>query len=430
MSTLPKPEEKTLRGVAATLVRSLAYICGAHRDTKKQSAAAPRPRRILIINPAHLGDILLSGSIIPVLQSAYPGVEIGFAVGSWCETLVRGMPGVTFVHRVDHWWLNRSSQSRFPKLIRYFRTRRAALREIAGLQYDVCLCPYPFYAADMVFFAWQAGIPLRIAFSRSVFAAFASAVAEMPKSDFIHQGRVYAAILQPLAIPDEHLRKRKAALAPGSAEAESEVCGILGVAQLSKTSYHIVHIGSGNACKELSVGFWRSVAMQLSGADVLLFTGTGSREDKLIAEVIQGLDNCINACGRLSWSGFVAAVRGCRILYAVDTMAGHVAAAVGTRCVVVYSGIGGVARWRPDSDNCIVLTNHVACAPCHLPHGCSDMKCLSGVSPQDVLNAGMAFPADDLPLRSGQKIAPHLRGPAEHGLKFEGSGATPLVSSR
>jgi len=392
MSPSRKPVEKPLRRIASTLVRITARICGVQQETSEQLRSIPCPKRILVISPAHLGDTLLVGSLIPILQSAYPGVEIGFAVGSWCKALVRDMPGVAFLHVIDHWWLNRGSHSRLRKLLLYFSTRLVALREVRRLHYDICLCPYPFYAADMVFFAWRAGIAHRIVFSRSIFAPFATAVAEIPESPFVHQARAYAEILQPLGIAEEHIRKRKTALASRVPESDREVCELLGVPDLTQTSYFIVHIGSGNPCKELPPEFWRTVASDLSSASTVLFTGTGNREQQLIAEVIRGLDNCVNACGKLSWGGFVAAVRGCRILFGVDTMAGHVAAAVGTRCIVVYSGIGGVAQWRPDSDNCIVLTHHVPCAPCHLPRGCAEMSCLRTVTPADVLLAKTYFP--------------------------------------
>lgn len=426
MSLSRKPAEKLPRRVAKILVRILAGICGVRQSSREQLRSIPRPKRILVINPAHLGDTLLAGSLIPILQSAYPGVEIGFAVGSWCEVLIRDMSGIAFLHVIDHWWLNRSGQSRFRKLIRYFRTRSAALREIRRLHYDICFCPYPYYAADMVFFAWQAGIADRIAFSRSIFAPFATAVARIPASPFVHQGRVYAEILQPLGIPEEHIRKRKTALAPGSPDSEKQVCELLSVPDLIQASYFIVHIGSGNPCKELSPAFWKTVASELSRTSTVLFTGTGSREDALIAEVTRGLDRCINACGKLSWSGFVAAVRGCRALFGVDTMAGHVAAAVGTPCVVVYSGIGGVAQWRPDSDNCIVLTHHVPCAPCHLPQGCGEMTCLRTVTPADVLFVNDTYFSDNPSSRHEQKVPEPLYASVKHAEELVPGRGAPL----
>jgi ADP-heptose:LPS heptosyltransferase len=144
-------------------------------------------------------------------------------------------------------------------------------------------------------------------------------------------------------------------------------------------------MGSGAICRELPVSFWRELAENLCIERTLVFTGRGKREGENIAAAICGLPNCVNACDRLSWDGFVAAVRYAEVLYGVESMAGHVAGAVGTRCVVVYGGTAGVGRWRPEGKDSIVLTNHVPCAPCHRSEGCVAMVCMQGVRPDDLL---------------------------------------------
>ena len=100
---------------------------------------------------------------------------------------------------------------------------------------------------------------------------------------------------------------------------------------------------------------------------MLLFTGRGSREGQQIARVIEGLDHCISACDRLTWNGFVTAVKHCERLYGVESMAGHVAAAVGTPCTVIYTGTAGVARWRPKEMHVRCLPNMYSVLPAASP---------------------------------------------------------------
>ena len=145
-------------------------------------------------------------------------------------------------------------------------------------------------------------------------------------------------------------------------------------------------MGSGASIRELPISFWREVVRAIPGRYNILFTGRGERENKNIAATIEGRDNCINACDKLSWGGFVAAVRHADVLYGVESMAGHVAGAVGTKCVVVYSGTAGVARWRPEGPSTTVFTNHVPCAPCFRVLGCEDMTCMQGHRPKDLVD--------------------------------------------
>lgn len=342
------------------------------------------PKRILVLNGAHIGDIVISTSIIPVLRSAYPDAEIGFATGSWSSTVIEGHQDLKHIHVVDHWRMNRSKTTLYRKWRQYRQTRKQALREIRAVDYDLALAIYPWYP-DFLDLIWQAGIPFRIGFRHSLLAPFATVLADFPQNLFIHQGARQAEILRPLGIEKKHLLKRRSTLPESSEEAVQEVCELLGVQDIADAKYRIIHMGSGALNRELPVEFWREIATALSKHFTILFTGRGSRECGNISAVIERLDRCVNACDRLSWNGFVAAVRHADTLYGVESMAGHVAAAVDTRSIVVYSAVAGVARWRPEGNLCTVFTNHVPCAPCDSIHGCADMTCLRGIKPADLL---------------------------------------------
>jgi len=55
-------------------------------------AASRTPRRILVANTAHLGDLVLATSVLPALKSAHPEAEIGFLCGGWNQPLAEGHP--------------------------------------------------------------------------------------------------------------------------------------------------------------------------------------------------------------------------------------------------------------------------------------------------------------------------------------------------
>lgn len=342
------------------------------------------PRRILLLNGFHIGDIVIATSVIPILRAAFPDSEIGFATGTWSNMVVQNHPDIRYTHCVDHWKLNRGNGSVKEKKKRYRETRLTALREIRSLRYDVAISLFT-NQPDFVDLAWAAGIPVRIGFSRSIFARLATDVVEEPTNPFTTQGARLVQTLQPLPIDPRLFALRRATLPPSTNSDREEVSNLLGSASLTHTRYRIVHVGTGAARRELPVSFWRELAEELSGKHTLVFTGRGKRESDTIKEVIRGLNGCIDACDRLSWGGFVAAVQHAEILYGVESMAGHVAAAVGTRCVVVYGGTAGVGRWRPESESSFVITNHVQCAPCLRAEGCASMTCMQGFTPHDLV---------------------------------------------
>jgi ADP-heptose:LPS heptosyltransferase len=356
------------------------------------------------MNGAHIGDIIIATSVLPILRSAYPDAEIGFVVGSWAEMVVGNHPEVAHTHVVDHWRLNRGGVSLLGKVLQFRRTRRVALKEIRQIKYDVAISIYPRFFPDFLDLSCEANIPVRIGFKENLFSNLATALVDVPESPFVHMGSVLAEPLHALGIDPTHFRFRKSSLAPSDPVSIREVCSVFQVPNLVGLTYRVIHMGTAAIQRELPLSFWREVAEKLSREHVLLFTGRGAHEYDNICKVTEGLSHCFNACDRLTWRGFVAAVQCAEVLYGVESMAGHVAGAVGTRCIVVYAGVGGVAQWRPEGKDSVAFTNHLPCAPCRLPlgqcylqqgslrngqqtHGTA-LPCTQGINPLDLVRLG------------------------------------------
>lgn len=143
----------------------------------------------------------------------------------------------------------------------------------------------------------------------------------------------------------------------------------------------------GAAFKEWPAENWRGLAERLiAGGRRIVFTGRGDAETRTIEQIRTGLDGCVSLCGRLNWCDFVAVVAGACLAVGVESVVGHVAAAVGTPCVVVYGGVTDPAHWRPWGEQVRVLTHEVACA-CYRKGGCAGMECVRRVGVDSVLKA-------------------------------------------
>lgn len=359
---------------------------------KRQFAqeAITTPNRILLANGAHLGDVVMSTSVLPVLKSAYPSAKFGFVVGSWSKPIVDGNPLVDFVHIVDHWRLNREEASFTQKLSRYWTTRANALSEIKATNYDLAIDLYTCFP-NMIPLLWQAKIPVRIGYTGSGFGPMLSHGAIFTEQ-VKHETKYQSDLLRILPITNEHFKKQHSVLPIPGNEAKNEVAKLLGVASLQDVKYQVIHMGTGLPAKEWPTESWQTLAEKLIKTNnLLLFTGVGERENANIDHTIAGLSECINACNKLSWLGYLAAVSHAELLYCTDSLAGHVAAALETNCVVVYSGITDPIRWRPESDGCVVITNPMPCAPCNQKQGCEHMQCIRGISPDQIYQAGKSL---------------------------------------
>lgn len=380
------PELKT---VVIFAVRYLLKRCvpiglyiplSARRDERD---AARVPRRILLLHPGHLGDIIISTSVLEPLEKFFPGVQVGFIAGSWSAGALRDVKGISDVHILDHWRLNRSTQSLRQKWSRYRTTRASAIKALRILRYDVAISLLDANP-DLLDIAWAARIPIRVGWNSSYFAPLATRLVANDPTTLRHQAERQAQTLLALRVPPSQLTHLQSRVVEDTPTSIAEVCGVLGLQSLEGVRFRVIHMGAGAPMKQMPDIFWREVVVALAPAHTLLFTGRGETERSRIEAVMQGLSNCISACDRLTWEGFVAAVRAAEMLYGVDSMAGHVAAAVDTPVAAAYQGAGGVSRWRPLHPAATVFTNHLSCAPCLLPNGCEDMPC-KNIDPKALL---------------------------------------------
>ncbi|MFG6456922.1 glycosyltransferase family 9 protein [Roseateles sp. BYS96W] len=353
-------------------------------------APSPRPvRRILIANGAHLGDIVLSTAILPVIKAAYPDARIGMLVGGWAGPVVKNHQLVDWVHRLDHWRLNRAALSTRAKIQHWWRTRRQALREIRARDYDVALDLY-FYFPNSAALLWQAGIPTRIGYTS---AGLGPLLTESLDIDMAASRR---------SIVDFHLDLVRRIPGIGTARAELAVPNIpRSPVDLEKIigpgNYVVLHLGSGSALKDWPESSWAMLARQfLAQGRRLVLTGTGTREKEKIERFRREVPDTLDLCDRLKWNEFVEIIAHASLLVASDSVAAHIAAAVDTPAVVTGHGMTNLHLWRPASPRAVVLMQAVPCAPCYRNGGCSTMACLRELAPSTVqaaCDALLAAPA-------------------------------------
>jgi ADP-heptose:LPS heptosyltransferase len=365
--------------IAVATARPSEYLRACH-------PGIPLPRRILLANGAHLGDVFLSLSLLPALRSAFPRAHVGFLCGTWARCLLEHHPLVEWLHHVDHWKLNRSDRCLGERLRRYQRTRRQALREIRRNRYDVAIDLY-YYFPNSIPLLWQAGIPCRIGYTSGGFGPLLTLGLEWAPGNR-HVTDYQADLLRLLGVSDLDLRKARPQVAAKDEQLPGAVMHDLRSLGVPARGFLVFHMGTAAALKEWPPPHWHELAQRVTAeGHALVFTGTSGRERRNSEHVCARLPGCVNLCGRLSWDELVTVIRHARLLVGVDSVAGHIAAAVGTPCVVISSGITNPAHWRPRGAACRALSHAVPCAPCYRSRGCEGMECVRLVTVQEAYDA-------------------------------------------
>jgi ADP-heptose:LPS heptosyltransferase len=94
-----------------------------------------------------------------------------------------------------------------------------------------------------------------------------------------------------------------------------------------------------------------------------------------------------------------ALLRQCDLLICVDSGPQHLAAAVGTRCVAIFSQRNQRRRWYPHGTQHLVLEGSVECHTCLLDSCPYDNRCIKQITVEQVLAAARTSLAANSPQR-------------------------------
>jgi len=113
----------------------------------------------------------------------------------------------------------------------------------------------------------------------------------------------------------------------------------------------------------------------------------GAADDSSMCEQIRGGGGATNLAGKLSLRESCALLRRCDLLIGVDSGPQHLAAAVGTRCVALFSQRNQRRRWYPHGRHHLVLEGSVQCHTCLLDTCPYDNRCMKQITVEQVLAA-------------------------------------------
>lgn len=343
----------------------------------KAHPSKPSPRRLLLVNAGHLGDVIISTALLPVFHRAYPGIEIGFLTGSYSKMVVSGHPLIHRYHLLDHWFLSRDKIPLPQKILRYRRNSVKMAQELGSIGYDTAIDVRAWFP-NLIPVPFKAHIPNRIGFGRVGGAAMLTRA--MPyQYDRRHELEHQLDLLRAIDIREEFISYAAPSLPPISQDGSKELQSLIG----GIDHFRVLHPGASTSLRDWNIASWRKLALKLVATGITpVVTGHGERDSKIVAAVTQGIMPAINACNALSWSGLVGLINKAEVVYSVETSIGHIAWALGKPVVSITGGMTDPCHWAPLTS--YVATNPMPCSPCLRKEGCKTRNCLTGLTVNDV----------------------------------------------
>jgi ADP-heptose:LPS heptosyltransferase len=359
-------------------------LSGAERLLRGPVRARPgQIRRVLLIRPDHLGDVLLTSAAVDWLRRGLPDAELTELVGPWCLDVARHGPAGVRVQAIPFPGFGRAPN---PSLVAPYTLLLRVATRLRRADYDAAVVFRPDHWWGALL-ALAAGIPIRLGYA-------------VPATDrFLTDAEPSAPGLH-AAEQSLHLAERLLALA-GAAPTARPCQPIFGIRdderraadtrwrQFDARPIVAIQPTAGAQLKRWPSDWWAAVADRLARAGYgIVLTGGPGDADALAAVAASMTAPPMAQLAGLPLGVTAGVFERCVLLVGLDGGAAHLAAAVGTPTVRLYGPADRriFGPWPPDPSQ-LALAASLACVPCgaldHPPCGATTQPaCLLALAPE------------------------------------------------
>jgi ADP-heptose:LPS heptosyltransferase len=336
-------------------------------------------RRILVVRPDNVGDVLMAGPALRALAAAAPTARIDLLASPAGAAATGLLPWVDEAVVASVSWQqlpggNAREDDADPDA--------GLVATLAERDYDaaVLLTSFsqsPWPAAEV---CRRAGIGVRVGTSKEFGGGALSHWVPAPPDEG-HQVDRALAVLAGVGVPAADATL----YAEVPADARDRVVALLadrGVAG----PYAVVAPGASCPSRRWPADRFAATGRELAADGLAVVVSGTAKEADLVAAAADGVPGAVTLAGDLDLPGLAALMAGAAAVVVNNSGGAHLADAVGTPVVELFAGTETVDQYRPRSVPAAVLTREVSCAPCRqlvCPFG---QECLD-VPPAEVADA-------------------------------------------
>jgi heptosyltransferase-3 len=313
------------------------------------------PRKLIIIRPDRLGDLILSLPVAKALKDKYPDCHLSYLAAP-------GPAGIApMVNYIDSWIIDKGKNDRLTALEFTQILRQGGFDHFIELK--------PSWRTALA--GYLAGIPIRIGTSRRFYSIFYNKRLNLHRRNSgRHQTDLDLALLRPMSI--DQAGALPCLDLPDAFKKEAEE--LVGA---SIKEYIVIHPGSGGSSPNWPIGNYRELAQLILKETEVIITG--------LEADIDGFDGCLNLGGKTNLRQLAAILGGARAFISGSTGPLHLADSLGVKCVSFFvdrADIGPI-RWGPRRNMQNVIMPDGPSCQCRDNSTC---RCLEQVTPQDAFS--------------------------------------------
>jgi len=318
-------------------------------------------KKILVVKPSSLGDIVHSLPFLNSIKTCFPKAEIHWVIAKGLEGLLECHPMVDKLIII-----NKDMWKKLSKTAETIKEVRQLLQDIRNERYDLAVDLQGLFRSGLITMA--TGAPVRIGFSEAREGSGLFYNVKIKGGKDVHAVERYMKIAGALGCDEKNI------LFPFSL-CKSEMKNIEDIRSRMK-DYAVIVPGARWDTKIWPAGNFGRLASLLPVQSIVI----GSKSDMLIAEkVVQASGGkAISLAGRTSLRELIEVMRYARFVISNDSGPLHIAAGFQVPVVAIFGPTSPV-RTGPYGKGHIVIKSDLECAPCFKKH-CNDLKCMQGTT--------------------------------------------------
>jgi len=325
------------------------------------------PRKILVIKPSSLGDVVHSLPFLYALRDRFPFATIDWVIARGLESLLEGNPMVNKL-----WVINKDEWKKIGCI-------KGTLSEIGHLvkglreeDYDIVIDLQGLMRSGTI--AKATGAPIRVGFSEAREGSTLFYTHKVSGGTDIHAVDRYLKVAEALGcdtgspnFPMPLIRESEKIL-----KLRSEL-----------GDYAVIVPGARWETKKWPTSQFAVLASMLPVRSVIV----GGPADRALSQMIQekSSGNALSMAGETDIMDLIWLIRGAKFVITNDSGPMHIAAACGIPVIAIF-GPTDPTRTGPYGRNNIIVRSSLQCSPC-FKRECKDLRCMREISVEQVFEA-------------------------------------------
>ena len=346
----------------------------------RRASSRPAPRRILVYRIGNIGDILVTVPTLSAIRKKFPDAHIALLTSPGQP----GAPGAEHILTTGEWY--DEILVYFTPDVRSWQGRARLLRRLRAGKFDLFIelpnqQSRPRDEIRNMIAARLAGCRRAVGFAVSQHALFLREQTRLPQVR--EAERIYRAVSGELSL-DPY---QDVTLPVGDARQE-EIAQLL-LRRGIDEPFVVMHAGAKRQTNQWPGERYARVADEIIGRWRTRVILTGSRPElPLIEAIVERMrEKPTVLCGEIDLPQMAALLKRSFLYIGNDTGPMHIAAAVGTPTVSIFSARDFERRWYPVGTGHEVLRRDAPCSPCFKEVCDRDLICIKGIGVEDVLSA-------------------------------------------